>query len=156
MNYREGDIRFSDVQLGDLGGTYPTDSKYAKEGTPVGAPMWTSPEVIMETSWNTATDIWSFGTVVHSNRYLTVRLRVLIIVVELAAYKSYLRRQLQPFPSPHCPLRPRRIRVGGPQAAVPILWSVPREIRRDCKPRDNRGYSVPHAGDSAIANNAIP
>lgn len=94
MNYREGDIRFSDVQLGDLGGTYPTDSKYAKEGTPVGAPMWTSPEVIMETSWNTATDIWSFGTVVHSNRYLTVRLRVLIIVVELAAYKSYLRRQL--------------------------------------------------------------
>lgn len=27
--------------------------------------MWTSPEVIMETPWNTATDIWSFGTVVR-------------------------------------------------------------------------------------------
>lgn len=64
MNYREGDIRFSDVQLGDLGGSYPSDSEYAKGGTPVSAPMWTSPEVIMETPWNTATDIWSFGTVV--------------------------------------------------------------------------------------------
>jgi serine/threonine protein kinase len=57
-------MRFSDVQLGDLGGAYPADSEYAKEGTPVGAPMWTSPEVIMETPWNTATDIWSFGTLV--------------------------------------------------------------------------------------------
>ncbi|KAL9124064.1 MAG: hypothetical protein Q9217_006569, partial [Psora testacea] len=28
VNCREGDIRFSDVQLGDLGGTYPN---YAKE-----------------------------------------------------------------------------------------------------------------------------
>lgn len=70
VNYGEGDIRFSDVQLGDLGGTYPVDSKYAKEGTPVGAPMWSSPEVIMETPWNTATDIWSFGTVVSSDHDL--------------------------------------------------------------------------------------
>ena len=65
VNYREGDIRFSDVQLSDLGSTYLADSKYAQAGTPVGAPMWTSPEVIMETPWNTATDIWSFGTVVR-------------------------------------------------------------------------------------------
>jgi serine/threonine protein kinase len=67
VNYRAGDIQFSDVQLGDLGGTCPADSKYAKGGTPVGAPMWSSPEVIMETSWNTATDIWSFGTMVRSS-----------------------------------------------------------------------------------------
>lgn len=67
VNYTKGDIRFSDVQLGDLGGTYPADSRFAKEGTPIGAPMWTSPEVIMETPWNTATDIWSFGTMVCSN-----------------------------------------------------------------------------------------
>lgn len=66
VNYREGDLRFSEVQLGDFGGTYPADSKWAKEGTPVGAPMWSSPEVIMETPWNTATDIWSFGTMVSS------------------------------------------------------------------------------------------
>ncbi|MCJ1403023.1 hypothetical protein MMC11_006245 [Xylographa trunciseda] len=69
VNYREGDIRFSDVQLGDLGGTYPADSKYAKEGTLVGAPIWSSPEVIMETPWNTATDIWSFGTLLISLIY---------------------------------------------------------------------------------------
>lgn len=66
VNYGDGDIQFSDVQLPDLGGTQPIDSKYARERTPVGAPMWTSPEVIMETPWNTATDIWSFGTVVGS------------------------------------------------------------------------------------------
>ncbi|CZT44380.1 related to serine/threonine protein kinase [Rhynchosporium secalis] len=70
VNYRDGDIRFSDVQLGDLGGAYPADSKFAQEGTPVGAPMWTSPEVIMETPWNSATDIWSFGTVVPYKSHL--------------------------------------------------------------------------------------
>ncbi|KAL5329140.1 hypothetical protein ACEPPN_002650 [Leptodophora sp. 'Broadleaf-Isolate-01'] len=69
VNYRGGNNRFSDVQLGDLGGTYLADSKYAQAGTPVGAPMWTSPEVIMETPWNTATDIWSFGTVLISLIY---------------------------------------------------------------------------------------
>lgn len=69
VNYRDGGVRFSDVQLRDLGGAYPADSEYAKGGTPVGAPMWSSPEVIMETHWNTATDIWSFGTVVSSNHY---------------------------------------------------------------------------------------
>ena len=69
VNYREGNARFSDVQLGDLGGTYPADSKWAKEGTPVGAPIWTSPEVIMETPWNTATDIWSFGSLVCLDSY---------------------------------------------------------------------------------------
>ncbi|MCJ1255284.1 hypothetical protein MMC24_003100 [Lignoscripta atroalba] len=69
VNYREGDVRFSDVQLGDLGGAYPADSKYAIEGTPVGAPMWSSPEVIMETPWNIATDVWSFGTVLISLIY---------------------------------------------------------------------------------------
>ena len=67
VNYKEGDVRFSTVQLGDLGGTIPADSKHAKGGVPVGAPMWSSPEVIMETPWNTATDIWSFGTMVRLN-----------------------------------------------------------------------------------------
>ncbi|PYH92990.1 putative serine/threonine protein kinase [Aspergillus ellipticus CBS 707.79] len=51
--------RFSAVQLGDLGGCYPETSPYATSGTPVGAAMWSSPEVIMETPWNTATDICS-------------------------------------------------------------------------------------------------
>lgn len=69
VNYREGDVRFSDVQLGDLGGTYPADSKWAKQGTLVGAPVWRSPEMIMEAPWNTATDIWSFGAMVISLIY---------------------------------------------------------------------------------------
>ncbi|EGD95976.1 STE/STE20 protein kinase [Trichophyton tonsurans CBS 112818] len=67
--YASNDVRFSDVQLGDLGGAYPSDSEWAKKGTPVGAPMWSSPEVIMETPWNTATDIWSFGAILISLIY---------------------------------------------------------------------------------------
>jgi serine/threonine protein kinase len=69
VNFQDGDIRFSKVQLGDLGGSYPEGSKWAKEGTQIGAPMWTSPEVIMETPWNTATDIWSFGCMLISLIY---------------------------------------------------------------------------------------
>ncbi|KAK1767970.1 kinase-like domain-containing protein [Phialemonium atrogriseum] len=65
VNYRDSknEIRFSNVQLGDFGSTYPQDSEWAKTGTVIGAPLWNSPEVLMETPWNTATDIWSFGTV---------------------------------------------------------------------------------------------
>ena len=49
VNYTQsGENRFSDVVLGDLGGTYHVTSEYAKTGTPIGAPMWTSPEVLME------------------------------------------------------------------------------------------------------------
>ncbi|KAI0376861.1 STE/STE20 protein kinase [Hypomontagnella monticulosa] len=55
-------VRFSKCQLGDFGGTYPQESNWAKSGIPIGAPIWNSPEVLMETPWNTATDIWSFGT----------------------------------------------------------------------------------------------
>ncbi|KAI1746927.1 STE/STE20 protein kinase [Xylaria castorea] len=46
------EIRFSDVQLGDFGGSYPEDSKWARSGTRIGAPIWNSPEVILETPWN--------------------------------------------------------------------------------------------------------
>ncbi|KAF3001487.1 hypothetical protein E8E13_008727 [Curvularia kusanoi] len=55
-------MRFSEVQLGDLGGCYPVDSEWATSGTVVGTPLWTSPEILMEQPWNTAADIWSFGT----------------------------------------------------------------------------------------------
>jgi serine/threonine protein kinase len=72
VNLQKGDIgssdvRFSDVQLGDLGGCYPTNSEWATSGTVVGAPMWTSPEILMELPWNTAADIWSFGTMVRDS-----------------------------------------------------------------------------------------
>ncbi|RAK95070.1 putative serine/threonine protein kinase [Aspergillus ibericus CBS 121593] len=69
VNYKQGKNRFSEIQLGDLGGCYPADSSIARRGTPVGAAIWSSPEILMETPWNTATDIWSFGTVLISLIY---------------------------------------------------------------------------------------
>jgi serine/threonine protein kinase len=72
VNLQEGDMRFSDVQLGDLGGCYPDDSKWATGGTMTGTAIWASPEVLMELPWNTASDIWAFGTLVRtiSHRYI--------------------------------------------------------------------------------------
>ena len=72
VNLQEGDMRFKDVQLGDLGGCYPVDSEWATSGTMVGAPIWSSPEIIMELPWNTATDIWSFGTMVRHSPVLAM------------------------------------------------------------------------------------
>ncbi|KAE9972306.1 hypothetical protein EG328_005085 [Venturia inaequalis] len=57
----QADIRFTDVELADVGSSYPTDHKYAKKGVCIGAPIWRSPEVLLELPWNTSTDIWSFG-----------------------------------------------------------------------------------------------
>jgi len=64
VNLQESDMRFSEVQLGDLGGCYHADSNLATSGTMVGAPIWSSPEVLLEMPWNTAADIWSFGALV--------------------------------------------------------------------------------------------
>jgi hypothetical protein len=58
------DVLFSDVQLGDPSSACHVDSKWAKSGTPLGAPMWRSPKMLMETHWGTPTDIWSFEAVV--------------------------------------------------------------------------------------------
>jgi serine/threonine protein kinase len=60
----DADDRFSEVQLGDLGGCYSADSEWATSGTVIGTPMWMSPEVHLEIPWNAASDIWQFGTVV--------------------------------------------------------------------------------------------
>lgn len=56
--------RFTDVQLADMGNSYPETHEYALGGQPIGAPMWSSPEVLMHMPWDTKTDIWSFGTLV--------------------------------------------------------------------------------------------
>ncbi|KAF1912983.1 putative serine/threonine protein kinase [Ampelomyces quisqualis] len=69
VNLQEGDNRFTDVQLGDLGECYPSNSKWATSGTLVGAPIWSSPEILMELPWNTAADIWSFGAMLISLIY---------------------------------------------------------------------------------------
>lgn len=39
VNLQEGDVRFSEVQLGDLDVSIPAESKWAKSGTMVGAPV---------------------------------------------------------------------------------------------------------------------
>ncbi|KAK2601336.1 hypothetical protein N8I77_010791 [Diaporthe amygdali] len=61
--------RFTDVQLADMGNSYPQTHEYALRGEPIGAPMWSSPEVLMQMSWDTKTDIWSFGTLLISLIY---------------------------------------------------------------------------------------
>lgn len=64
VNFGEGETRFADVRLADCGGTVSADSKWAKEGHTIGAPIWRSPEALLGLSWGTLTDIWSFGTAV--------------------------------------------------------------------------------------------
>jgi serine/threonine protein kinase len=96
VNLQEGDMRFSDVQLGDLGGCYPIDSEWATSGTVVGAPMWTSPEILMELPWNTAAEIWSFGALVRRNSTAAcVQMEANVFI----AHKPYLRWPLQPIPT---------------------------------------------------------
>jgi hypothetical protein len=38
------------------------DSSYARNGDPIGTPIFRSPEAHMQMRWGTATDIWSFGS----------------------------------------------------------------------------------------------
>ncbi|KAG8161589.1 hypothetical protein KVR01_008576 [Diaporthe batatas] len=38
--------RFTDVRLADMGNSYPETHKYALDGQPIGAPMWSSPGLI--------------------------------------------------------------------------------------------------------------
>lgn len=64
VNLQKGDSRFSEVQLGDLGGCYPADSEWATSGTLTGTPIWSAPEMLMEMRWTAAADIWAFGILV--------------------------------------------------------------------------------------------
>ncbi|OJD22451.1 hypothetical protein ACJ73_06200 [Blastomyces percursus] len=64
VNYGTRDIRFTDVQLTDMGNTVPADSAYAKDGDMIRAPIWRSPETHLQIGWGTPTDIWPFDTLV--------------------------------------------------------------------------------------------
>lgn len=66
-NNDQADIRFTDVELADVGSAYPANHKYAQNGVCIGAPVWRGPEVILGLPWNTSTDIWSFGICVRSS-----------------------------------------------------------------------------------------
>lgn len=61
VNYDHGNIRFKDIQLADFGSTVHQDSVHARNGDPIGTPMFRSPEAHLQMKWDTATDIWSFG-----------------------------------------------------------------------------------------------
>ncbi|PTU25587.1 hypothetical protein P175DRAFT_0430052 [Aspergillus ochraceoroseus IBT 24754] len=69
VNYGQGDVRFTDVQLADCGSTVPADSAYAKDGDLIGAPIWRSPEAQLRIGWGTQTDIWSFGALLITLLY---------------------------------------------------------------------------------------
>jgi serine/threonine protein kinase len=66
VNKDESDIRFSEVLLADFGSCVPSTSNYAKEGQPIGAAIFRSPEANLKLPWGTPTDIWSFGAMVRS------------------------------------------------------------------------------------------
>lgn len=75
VNYGTGDNRFTDIQLGDCGNTVPEDSPWAKDCDMIGAPIWRSPEAMLQIGWGTPTDIWSFGAMV-SKKFNILNLRI--------------------------------------------------------------------------------
>jgi serine/threonine protein kinase len=70
VNFSKNDPtnRFSDVKLADFGETSHVESDFAKKARPISASIWRSPEAQMRinSGWNTATDIWSFGLCVSN------------------------------------------------------------------------------------------
>ncbi|KAJ5921055.1 hypothetical protein N7466_009381 [Penicillium verhagenii] len=69
VNHGQDDVRFRDVQLADFGSTVHVDSTYAQHGDSIGTPIFRSPEAHLQMKWDTATDIWSFGTMLISLLY---------------------------------------------------------------------------------------
>ncbi|KAJ5933618.1 hypothetical protein N7454_005947 [Penicillium verhagenii] len=69
VNYGQHDVRFRDVQLADFGSTVHVESTYAQHGDSIGTPIFRSPEAHLQMKWDTATDIWSFGTMLISLLY---------------------------------------------------------------------------------------
>jgi serine/threonine protein kinase len=69
VNYGQGDVRFTDIQVADCGSTVSSDSAYAEDGDLIGAPIWRSPEAQLRIGWGTPTDIWSFGTLLITLLY---------------------------------------------------------------------------------------
>lgn len=64
IKYGQNPVRFSDVKVADCGDTTHISSEQAKNGAIIGASVFRSPEAMLNMAWNTATDIWSFGTLV--------------------------------------------------------------------------------------------
>lgn len=73
VNYGQGNVRFTDVQLADCGTTVPENCAYAKDGDLIGASIWRSPEAQLRIRWDTSTDIWSLGTLVCPTTSIFIR-----------------------------------------------------------------------------------
>ncbi|GAB1319024.1 Protein kinase domain-containing protein [Madurella fahalii] len=58
----EGDVRFKDVCLADLGDAVLTEGIEATNGYPVGTAVFRSPEATLMMPFTMAHDIWSFGS----------------------------------------------------------------------------------------------
>ena len=69
VNYDPVDGHITDVQLADLESTVSENSRHAIEGDPIGTPIFRSTEAILQMRWGTATDVWSFGTMVRQISY---------------------------------------------------------------------------------------
>ena len=61
----DGDMRFKDVCLADLGDAIPKDGIEATSGYPVGTTVFRSPEATLMLPFTPAHDIWSFGATVR-------------------------------------------------------------------------------------------
>lgn len=70
VNYGQSEQRFSEIQLGDCGGVVSKDSEFAKDGHLIGAAFTRSPEALLQLSWGTSTDVWSFGNMVRVREIL--------------------------------------------------------------------------------------
>jgi hypothetical protein len=55
-----------------MASSYPEDHKYAREGAPIGAAIWSSLEALFKRPWDRKTDIWSFGTLVSDHTIYTI------------------------------------------------------------------------------------
>ncbi|KFX97766.1 hypothetical protein O988_04689 [Pseudogymnoascus sp. VKM F-3808] len=66
VDYDREHSRISTARLADLGNAVPIDSEYARDGFPIGAPIFRSPEAALQIPWGCATDIWSLGTTLIS------------------------------------------------------------------------------------------
>ena len=143
---------FKDVQLRDLGGCYPVDSEWATSGTMVGAPIWSSPEILMELPWNTVTDIWSFGTMVrHSRTLATGRTQANIST----AHKPHLRRAFLPLQTQRTESRRRRVHTRSFSKAVQILRSLPSQSRGDRASRNGPNHIAGNGKQPEGETNAV-
>ena len=65
-NKGDGNKRFKNFQLGDMGDCVPVAVESNNGFHIIGAPMFRAPEVMLNIPWTTAVDIWSFGATVRS------------------------------------------------------------------------------------------